>query len=71
MSDTPGGVRRPAPRVGEHTAEVLAERLAMRSEEITDLQHRGVVGGRTQSSVDGSRSRPTLVGLQPETTDRD
>ena len=25
LSETPGGVRRPAPRLGEHTAEVLAE----------------------------------------------
>ncbi|MGH3101344.1 MAG: CoA transferase, partial [Thermoleophilia bacterium] len=25
MSDTPGAIRRPAPQVGEHTAEVLRE----------------------------------------------
>jgi crotonobetainyl-CoA:carnitine CoA-transferase CaiB-like acyl-CoA transferase len=25
LSDTPGGVHGPAPRLGEHTAEVLAE----------------------------------------------
>jgi crotonobetainyl-CoA:carnitine CoA-transferase CaiB-like acyl-CoA transferase len=25
FSATPGGIRRPAPRLGEHTAEVIAE----------------------------------------------
>ena len=25
LSETPGGIRRPAPMLGQHTAEVLAE----------------------------------------------
>jgi crotonobetainyl-CoA:carnitine CoA-transferase CaiB-like acyl-CoA transferase len=28
LSDTPGSIRRPAPRLGEHTAEILSERKA-------------------------------------------
>jgi crotonobetainyl-CoA:carnitine CoA-transferase CaiB-like acyl-CoA transferase len=37
MSETPGRVRRPAPLLGEHTAEVLRERLGMSDEEIARL----------------------------------
>jgi crotonobetainyl-CoA:carnitine CoA-transferase CaiB-like acyl-CoA transferase len=28
LSDTPGSVRAPAPRLGEHTAEILNQRKA-------------------------------------------
>lgn len=35
LSDTPGSVRRPAPRLGEHTAEVLAELAARRRGDAT------------------------------------
>ena len=41
-SATPGTIRRPAPRLGEHTAEVLGE-LGFSGDEIQDLSSRGVV----------------------------
>jgi crotonobetainyl-CoA:carnitine CoA-transferase CaiB-like acyl-CoA transferase len=44
LSATPGGYTRPAPRVGEHTAEVLAE-LRYDEAKINALRHTGVVGG--------------------------
>jgi formyl-CoA transferase len=37
LSDTPGRIRRPAPLLGEHTAEVLAE-LGCTEREISDVQ---------------------------------
>jgi crotonobetainyl-CoA:carnitine CoA-transferase CaiB-like acyl-CoA transferase len=38
MSETPGSVRRPAPLLGEHTADVLRERLGMTESEIARLR---------------------------------
>ncbi|HMF97985.1 MAG TPA: CaiB/BaiF CoA-transferase family protein, partial [Vicinamibacterales bacterium] len=38
MSGTPGAVRRPAPLLGEHTAEVLRERLGLTDAEIVRLR---------------------------------
>src|SRR5207237_825583 len=38
MSETPGAVRRPAPRLGQHTDEVLRERLGMSDDEIVRLR---------------------------------
>jgi crotonobetainyl-CoA:carnitine CoA-transferase CaiB-like acyl-CoA transferase len=48
MSATPGGYSRPAPRIGEHTAEILAE---MRYDEakVQALYRAGVVGGQGKS----------------------
>jgi crotonobetainyl-CoA:carnitine CoA-transferase CaiB-like acyl-CoA transferase len=43
MSDTPGGVRLPAPRIGEHTDEVLRDRLGMTSIEIQRLRASRVI----------------------------
>jgi crotonobetainyl-CoA:carnitine CoA-transferase CaiB-like acyl-CoA transferase len=43
LSETPGTVRAPAPRLGEHTEQVLRERLALSDEEIARLQRAGVV----------------------------
>jgi CoA:oxalate CoA-transferase len=37
------GSRRPPPLLGEHTQEVLAERLGMSSDEVENLRRRGVV----------------------------
>jgi crotonobetainyl-CoA:carnitine CoA-transferase CaiB-like acyl-CoA transferase len=43
MSDTPGTVRTPAPLLGEHTEEILRERLGLAPSEITRLRDAGVV----------------------------
>jgi len=46
LSETPGAVRTPAPRLGEHTDEVLHDRLGLSDEEIERLRREGVIGGR-------------------------
>jgi crotonobetainyl-CoA:carnitine CoA-transferase CaiB-like acyl-CoA transferase len=43
MSDTPGKVRTPAPLLGEHTEEILRDRLGIRSEEVSRLKNAGIV----------------------------
>jgi crotonobetainyl-CoA:carnitine CoA-transferase CaiB-like acyl-CoA transferase len=43
LSETPGGVRRNAPRVGEHTDEVLVGDLGMDPDEVERLRSGGVV----------------------------
>jgi crotonobetainyl-CoA:carnitine CoA-transferase CaiB-like acyl-CoA transferase len=43
MSETPGSVRAPAPLLGQHTAEVLRQRLALSVEEIARLRSAGVI----------------------------
>ena len=45
MSETPGGLRTPAPLLGEHTAEVLREELGISEAEIERLAQAGVVSG--------------------------
>ena len=42
FSETPGTVRRPPPRLGEHTQEVLLE-FEYTADEIETLEHRGIV----------------------------
>jgi crotonobetainyl-CoA:carnitine CoA-transferase CaiB-like acyl-CoA transferase len=46
MSETPGAVRTPAPLLGEHTEQILRERLGMANEEIARLKRVGVIGGK-------------------------
>ena len=43
MSETPGSVRLPAPLLGEHTDQVLRERLALSDEEIARLRRDGAI----------------------------
>ena len=43
LSDTPGSIRRHAPLLGEHTAEVLGQ-LGLSSERIRELLAQGVIG---------------------------
>ncbi|MDE2689651.1 MAG: CoA transferase [Acidobacteriota bacterium] len=50
FSQTPGSIRRPAPRLGEHTGEVLAE-LGYGTERITGLEASGAV--RAADTADG------------------
>ena len=49
MSATPGGVRSPAPLLGQHTDAVLAERLGLGGEELARLRSRGVLGSGTRA----------------------
>ena len=46
MSETPGTIRSPAPLLGEHTAQVLRERLGMSDEDIGRLRRAGAIGGK-------------------------
>ena len=43
LSGTPAAVHRPPPRLGEHTEEVLAERLGYSPERVAELKGRGVL----------------------------
>jgi formyl-CoA transferase len=44
LSDTPGAVDAPPPRLGEHTAAVLQGMLGLKAEEVARLRADGVVG---------------------------
>jgi crotonobetainyl-CoA:carnitine CoA-transferase CaiB-like acyl-CoA transferase len=44
LSQTPGAIRRPAPRLGEHTDEVLGERLGLKAEALARLRRIGAIG---------------------------
>jgi crotonobetainyl-CoA:carnitine CoA-transferase CaiB-like acyl-CoA transferase len=44
LSETPASVRRPAPLLGEHTDQVLHERLGLDGQEIARLRSLGAVG---------------------------
>jgi len=46
LSDTPGSVRTPAPLLGQHTAQVLRERLGMSEDDIARLQAQRVIRTR-------------------------
>ena len=55
MSDTPGTVRTPAPLLGEHTEEILRDRLGISTAEIARLHHEGVI---RSAGLSAPRSRP-------------
>ena len=44
MSDTPGSVRTAAPLLGQHTDEVLRDRLGLTAREIDELRQAGTIG---------------------------
>jgi crotonobetainyl-CoA:carnitine CoA-transferase CaiB-like acyl-CoA transferase len=44
LSETPGAIRRPAPRLGQHTDEVLREQLGLTPDEIAGLRRSGAIG---------------------------
>jgi crotonobetainyl-CoA:carnitine CoA-transferase CaiB-like acyl-CoA transferase len=44
LSDTPGAVSSPPPMLGQHTRDVLRDRLKIKDEEIEELARSGVVG---------------------------
>src|SRR5204862_7559525 len=44
FTGTPGAIRHPGPRLGEHTDEVLTELLGMGAAELDDLRGAGVLG---------------------------
>jgi crotonobetainyl-CoA:carnitine CoA-transferase CaiB-like acyl-CoA transferase len=50
LSDTPGSVRHAAPLLGQHTDEVLRERLGLADEELDRLRRAGAIGPPRASS---------------------
>ena len=50
LSDTPGAIKGPAPLLGEHTREILAE-LGHTAEQIDDLKARGIVEWQEMSAA--------------------
>jgi formyl-CoA transferase len=43
LSETPGEVRWPGPTLGEHTEEVLAEKLGLSASRVAELKAAGVI----------------------------
>jgi formyl-CoA transferase len=43
LSATPGGIRRPAPELGEHTDETLASLLGFTADKLAALHAQGVI----------------------------
>jgi formyl-CoA transferase/CoA:oxalate CoA-transferase len=60
MSATPGGVRSPAPLLGQHTDAVLADRLGLGRDELARLRSRGILGSgtRRKRAARAARSNP-------------
>ena len=54
MSETPGSVRTAAPLLGEHTDDVLRQRLGLTDAEITRLREAGALGRRLRDGIRGS-----------------
>ncbi len=44
LSETPGGVRTPSPRLGEHTAQVMKDMLGLSDAQIAELKGKGAFG---------------------------
>ena len=44
LSETPGGVRTPSPRLGEHTAQVMKDMLGLGDAQIAELKGKGAFG---------------------------
>jgi crotonobetainyl-CoA:carnitine CoA-transferase CaiB-like acyl-CoA transferase len=53
MSETPGGVRSPAPLLGQHTDAVLEERLGLGKDELARLRARGILGSGKRGAPRG------------------
>ncbi|MGI8633188.1 MAG: CaiB/BaiF CoA transferase family protein [Solirubrobacterales bacterium] len=51
LSETPGGLHRPAPALGEHTAEILAQ-AGMGDEQIAELTEAGAVVGQGSAATE-------------------
>jgi CoA:oxalate CoA-transferase len=43
LSETPGGIERPAPLLGQHTEEILYELFGMSSDQVQDFRRRKVI----------------------------
>jgi crotonobetainyl-CoA:carnitine CoA-transferase CaiB-like acyl-CoA transferase len=46
LSDTPGSIRMPAPLLGQHTDQVLRDRLGMTADELASLRAAGIIRTR-------------------------
>jgi crotonobetainyl-CoA:carnitine CoA-transferase CaiB-like acyl-CoA transferase len=56
LSETPGAVRTPAPLLGQHTDEVLRERLGLGDDEIERLRRAGAIGEQRSQANDRRRT---------------
>jgi succinate--hydroxymethylglutarate CoA-transferase len=43
LGDTPGSIRTPPPRLGQHTRQVLSEDVGLSADEIAALSTEGVI----------------------------
>ncbi len=69
FSETPGSIRRPPPRLGEHALEVLREYASARSEEIESIRASGAVVGWPTVGTGSEPPTPALSaspGSQPD-----
>jgi formyl-CoA transferase/CoA:oxalate CoA-transferase len=57
LSATPGGVRSPAPLLGQHTDAVLSDRLGLGRDELEGLRSRGVLGSGARRGRAAQRTR--------------
>lgn len=55
MNETPARLGRMAPGIGQHSAEILTEKLSMSDDEISTLEDEGVIGS-VRKTTDGSTS---------------
>jgi formyl-CoA transferase/CoA:oxalate CoA-transferase len=70
MSDTPGGVRAPAPLLGEHTDQVLGRLLGLSPDEVARLRAAGAIGNGRPGPRSGPPQAATSAAPSPPPSPR-